>query len=646
MRRGSITLFLPRSHRLYLWLLAGIVLGFSSLCAEVPYRVEFTGDIPYEVHETLENLSQLVILQESHPPSMVSLRRRAVADIPYLMQALHSFAYYNAEVDIDIDESVEPVVVEVKVSLGSLFRLISFKIIPECPPASSECDDDSCDSCTKGQDFLTRDFLAECSDCEDSCDVADVCRKPVDTEWDHFDLEELGIELGDPAIPLTILEAEDALLEWMNSQGYPLAQIVRHEIVADQSNHTVAVKVFVTTGELAYLRFPTISGQRRVCWEYIARKVDWRAGDLYCPEQIACTFNSLEASGLFRSINIELGSEADEDGLLPVDIVVNEGKQRSIAAGVVYSSEWGAGVIAEWAHRNVGGMGEQLSLKTEAMEKYQTALISYRTPDFLCCKGLDWLNTFEGEREITDSYRETSWTTTSQLYRQLTPRLHIWAGAAVKYLYSTDSDNDRHFTLLKLPGQLRYSSADNLLDPHYGASMNIKVTPTTGIVPSSLTYCTARYDGAVYVPVKWLSCLTLAGKLTLGTIVGASRFDIPPPERFYAGSPNTLRGYRYLTVSPLDAENKPEGGRSIFVISLEIRQRLSENWGLVGFWDWGNVYSPCWPQLEDKQLRSIGLGLRYYTPVGPLRFDFAYPMDRRPGIDAPYQFYFSIGQTY
>jgi translocation and assembly module TamA len=475
-------------------------------------------------------------------------------------------------------------------------------------------------------------------DDEDIC-----CARCV--EWDCVQLEELGLELDEPALPAQILEAEDALLEWMNSQGYPLAQIVRHEIVADQSEYTIAVKIFVTTGPLTYLAFPTISGNQRVCREYIARKVDWCAGDLYCPECIACTFNTLEASGLFRCINIELGTETNEEGLLPVDIVVSEGKQRSIAAGGVYSSEWGGGFIAEWAHRNMRGMGEQLTLKTEVMQKYQTALISYRTPDFLC-KGLDWLNTFEGEREITDSYHETSWTATSQLYSQLTPRLHVWAGAAVKYLFSSDTDNNRPFTLLKLPAQLRYSSADNLLDPHYGTSINIKVTPTTGIVPSSLTYCTARYDGAVYVPISGLPCLTLAGKLAVGTIVGASRFDIPPPERFYAGSPNTLRGYRYLTVSPLDAENKPEGGRSLFVISLEARHRLTEDWGLVGFWDWGNVYSRCLPQLDEKQLRSVGLGLRYYTAVGPLRFDFAFPLDRRPGIDGPYQFYFSIGQTY
>ena len=82
------------------------------------------------------------------------------------------------------------------------------------------------------------------------------------------------------------------------------------------------------------------------------------------------------------------------------------------------------------------------------------------------------------------------------------------------------------------------------------------------------------------------------------------------------------------------------------VVSMEVRRRLSETWGIVGFWDIGNVYDTLGPRFNHPQLQSVGVGLRYYTPVGPLRLDVAHPLDRRSGLDNPVQVYFSIGQTF
>src|SRR5262249_18262594 len=135
---------------------------------------------------------------------------------------------------------------------------------------------------------------------------------------------------------------------------------------------------------------------------------------------------------------------------------------------------------------------------------------------------------------------------------------------------------------------------------------------------------------------------------------------IPPPERFFAGSDGLLRGYRYLTVSPLNKEREPIGGRSMLIGAFELRWRLTKKWGLVGFYDIGNVYSQSVPDLSRKQLQSVGVGIRYHTLVGPIRLDVAFPLDRRHDIkirdkhsgghhhthDPTYQIYFSIGQSF
>lgn len=138
----------------------------------------------------------------------------------------------------------------------------------------------------------------------------------------------------------------------------------------------------------------------------------------------------------------------------------------------------------------------------------------------------------------------------------------------------------------------------------------------------------------------------LAAKVNLATIQGAGRHTIPPSERLYAGSESTLRGYNYYTVSPLDKKDDPIGGRSLMIYTVEGRWRASEKWGGVLFYDVGNVYSSPLPQFDKKMLQSVGIGIRYYTPVGPLRLDIAYPLKRRKHVDNSFQVYFSVGQSF
>ncbi len=101
-----------------------------------------------------------------------------------------------------------------------------------------------------------------------------------------------------------------------------------------------------------------------------------------------------------------------------------------------------------------------------------------------------------------------------------------------------------------------------------------------------------------------------------------------------------------MTVSPLGKKHKPIGGKSIGVLSLEARARVTETIGVVGFYEVGNVFENSRPHRSDRLLQSVGLGLRYHTPIGPIRFDLALPLNRRRKVDGPYQAYISIGQSF
>src|SRR6185503_11283270 len=113
---------------------------------------------------------------------------------------------------------------------------------------------------------------------------------------------------------------------------------------------------------------------------------------------------------------------------------------------------------------------------------------------------------------------------------------------------------------------------------------------------------------------------------------------IPADRRFYSGGGGSIRGYGYQLVSPLDGSGKPVGGRSVIETSLEARFRLTRTIGLVPFIDAGSVSNSSIPGKDVSIRTAAGLGLRYYTSVGPLRADFAMPLNKRPGIDDGFQF--------
>lgn len=129
-------------------------------------------------------------------------------------------------------------------------------------------------------------------------------------------------------------------------------------------------------------------------------------------------------------------------------------------------------------------------------------------------------------------------------------------------------------------------------------------------------------------------------------MAGDSTNDIPATKRFYAGGGGSIRGYKYQTVGPLNSKNDPVGGRSLLEIGFEARVRITEDIGIVPFIEGGNVYESMLPDFADELLWGAGLGIRYYTAVGPIRFDVAVPLDRRDNVDDAFQFYISIGQAF
>lgn len=577
------------------------LLNYSAFATE-EYTVEFHGVQDAEILNLLKSISKTVELEQTPPATNAGLKRRAEGDIPNLIKALHSLAYFNAKVEADVNFDACPPVVIFTVDTGPIYPLASFRAVPS----------------------------------ENQSKLPSPCSEIL--------LDDLGLTIGGPALPRLIIEAEELLILQLEKKGYPLAKIKNREVIADQSTRSIHVTLHVNTGPLCYFGEVTFKGQECVNPLFFGKKIAWSVGDIYDPCKIERTQNALEASGLFSSISITHGENVNDQGLIPIEIEVIESKHRSIGAGVGYSTDDGFGVLAEWEHRNVRGRGEKVSFKTLIAQRLQEGRLAYVIPDF-CRPKQDLIWLAELLHQTTKGYHASSYSFSGIVERQINDKTRLSFGAMYKALRDTHSDNNGSFNLVKTPFQLRWTNINNILDPTQGATLNIKTIPSLQIFKPQFGYCINTIVGTFYLPLRADKRIILAGKATLGSIFGEKRHTIPPSERFYAGNETLMRGYHYMTVSPLNG-HEPIGGRSMMIYSLEARLRATETIGWVLFYDFGNVYESYLPQFNKQILQSVGVGLRYNTPVGPLRLDFAVPLHRRRHIDEAFQFYLSIGQAF
>jgi translocation and assembly module TamA len=160
------------------------------------------------------------------------------------------------------------------------------------------------------------------------------------------------------------------------------------------------------------------------------------------------------------------------------------------------------------------------------------------------------------------------------------------------------------------------------------------------------TFVKNRLTATRYFRLRNDPRLVVALRGSAGAIVGADIDEIPADERFYAGGGGSIRGVPFQLAGPLDDNNEPTGGRSILEGGGEIRYQVLGNVEGVLFLDGGSAFEDEIPEFGSAWQFGTGAGIRYLTPVGPIRVDVGVPVDRRDDIDDAWQLYISIGQAF
>ncbi|NNF80928.1 MAG: outer membrane protein assembly factor, partial [Rhizobiales bacterium] len=220
----------------------------------------------------------------------------------------------------------------------------------------------------------------------------------------------------------------------------------------------------------------------------------------------------------------------------------------------------------------------------------------------------------------------------------------VSGGVTYDWARIDDAFGRNSYTLFSLPTSLKYDTRNNVLDPTSGVFALLSAEPLVEVDSSALFFA-GDAELRSYFSVDEASRYVLAARAVVGTIAGAKLAEIPAHRRFYAGGGGSVRGYDHLDIGPRIAGFGATGGLSRVEGSLEARLKLTDTIGIVPFVDAGLVTARTLFGGNDDFQIGAGLGLRYYTAVGPIRLDIAVPVNPRPG-DPDFAFYAGIGQAF
>jgi translocation and assembly module TamA len=409
----------------------------------------------------------------------------------------------------------------------------------------------------------------------------------------------------------------------------------------------------------------------------VRRRLLLHSGDLYKPSAIEAARRDLLGMNVFGQVSVQVGSKADESGGVPITFKLRERLRHAINVLAAYSSDLGGSGGVTWTDRNVFGNAERLSFAASVINLggsdttgigYDTG-VKYLIPDFLH-RDQSLQFALSAIKQQLQAYDQKAQTASVTLSRKLSSLWTVSAGLSTtdetimqvinatetpqgSGVFVPDAPTTFNYTLIAMPFKVVYDSTNlptALEDPRHGFRGTLSLTPTLAIGHPNATFLISTLTLATYFDLNNLLPIApgrsvLAARALAGVAAGAGELSLPPDQRFYAGGTSTIRGYGYQLAGPMFPHTGiPTGGTAITTGGLEFRQRLYTNWGVVAFVDAGQVSASLKP-LPDETRIGAGAGMRYYTPIGPIRFDIAVPVGRRPGEDS-FEVYIGLGQAF
>lgn len=459
------------------------------------------------------------------------------------------------------------------------------------------------------------------------------------------------VVVGDPVDADKIFAGQVTLATALGENGFPFAKVEEPVVQIDHETILGELAMPVTPG--GYRSFGTITlndpSKRVFSSRHLQRIARFKPNDMYMASDVEDLRRAIVATGLVSSVTLS-PKDAGDGTHVDMDVAVTPAPLRTIAGEAGFGTGEGYRLEVSWQHRNFFPPEGALTLRGLIGTREQLAGVAYRRNNFMRRDHV--LTAGISARHVNqDAYSARTLSLTGALERQtniIFQKQWVWsvggelAASQERDLFGARTiRTDRTYFIAALPTSLLYDGSDDLLNPTRGFRLGGRLSPELSFQGSSFTYARAQVDGSIYLPFG--DKVVVASRVRLGSIVGSSVGRIAPSRRFYAGGGASVRGYGYQALGPRDANNDPEGGKSLAEFSLEARIRLG-NFGVVPFVDAGNISTKFLPDFGSVRY-GAGVGLRYYSSFGPIRIDVGTPLNRQAG-DSRVAVYVSLGQAF
>jgi outer membrane protein insertion porin family len=463
----------------------------------------------------------------------------------------------------------------------------------------------------------------------------------------------VGVKPGTIYNEVDILDSRHKLMELYNSLGYSDAAVeIRREFEPPRAK----VSFIVTEGEKLFFGKHVIIGNKQTKRVVIDRELKHKEGSPFNLRTLLQERQRLYELGIFSEVDTE---ELDRhDSEVDVAYKVKEAKPGSVELGLGYGDFEGFRGMVGLTYRNLMGMNRTGSARFEYSSIEKRVIFNYLEPYLLGSKYpfrafLLWENRKERNIDTGEtSYKLKRWTASAGVEKKFSKE----ALGELYYEFSLVDTFDvkpgvvlsrEDVGTLAISGvrpAITYDSRDNPFNPRRGYLAGAVMKFASGAFLSETNFVKVTLQASHYIPLSSRFVLALSAKF--GAAKGfAGTDELPIVERFFLGGRNTVRGYAQDTLGPKAPDGTPIGGNAFLLGNFEIRASLTKNWGLVAFLDTGNVY----PKADDISLTdlkyAVGPGIRYNTPVGPLRVDYGWKLNREAD-ESRGELHFSIGHAF
>src|SRR5580765_1551385 len=483
--------------------------------------------------------------------------------------------------------------------------------------------------------------------------------------------KEAPVKVEKPRDKAAVLSTREMALNELRDHGYPYATVRVDE--DDGADGLKARLTFVgDAGKLAHFGPTMVQGNETVSDHTILRQVTFKPGDVYRRSRVQDVQRRLYGMALFQFVNIEPLDVDKQPDTVPTRITVAEGPQQRVNFSVGYGTEEQARIDAEYRKLNFFGGAREAGAHARWSSLDRGVQLDFTKPYLfepntsLKVMGQQWYSFTPaynsritgGNATITYRIRQrtTAALTFTSEFDASSIAQDVQSNAALRiYLIAlglNPDTNEQSGQLNSIKLQVHHSTADNLLNARKGYQLTLGIEEAGKILPGSFKFNQVTAEGRHYLPLG--ERFVIANRAQLGNIAAPADDPsaVPFSRKFFLGGSTSFRGWGRYELSPL-VGGEPVGGNSMFEYTLEGRATIKGSFGAVAFLDTGNVWVNSWGIRLNDLRYSVGSGIRYITPIGPLRFDFGYQLNPIPGLlvngepqTRQWRIHFSIGQAF